>query len=82
MIAERGLHARGRGQHRVNDEDGGTVLPARPVDVHVHGIAPQKSPGAPMRPDGNDEWNSSAAAAHRGSLQRSKRVWGPTEPIN
>ena len=25
-----------RGQHRVNDEDGGTVLSARPVDVHSH----------------------------------------------
>ena len=35
-ITERGLHARGRGQHRVNDKDGGTVLPARPVDVQSH----------------------------------------------
>ena len=36
MIAERGLHTRGRGQHRVNDEDGGAVLPARTVGVHLH----------------------------------------------
>lgn len=61
----------------MNDEDGGTVLPARPVDVHLHGIAPQKSPGAPMRPNGIDEWNGSAAAAHRGSLRcRSGRGGG------
>ena len=36
VIAERGLHTRGRGQHRVNDEDGGAVLPARTVGVHLH----------------------------------------------
>ena len=37
VVAERGLHARGRGQHWVNDEDGGAVLPARTVDVQSHG---------------------------------------------
>lgn len=52
----------------MNDESGRAVLPARPVDVHLHGIAPHKSPGAPLRPDGNDEWNGSAVAARRGSL--------------
>ena len=36
VIAERGLHARGRGQHRVNDESGRAVLPARTVGVHLH----------------------------------------------
>ena len=36
VVAQRGLHARGRGQHRVNDEDGGVVPPARTVDVHLH----------------------------------------------
>ena len=61
----------------MNDEGGGGVFPSGPVDVHLHGIAPQKSPGAPMRPDGNDEWNGSAAAAHRGSLRcRSGRGGG------
>ena len=66
----------------MNDEDGGAVLPASPVDVHLHGIAPRKSPGASLRPDGNDEWNGSAVAARRGSLQRSKQARGPTEPIS
>ena len=50
VVAESGCHARGRGQHRVNDEDGGTLLPARPVDVHLHGVASIKTPGAPLRP--------------------------------
>lgn len=50
VVAERSLHARCRGQHRVNDEGGGGVFPAGPVDVHLHGIAPQKSPGASLRP--------------------------------
>jgi len=36
----------------VNDEDCGTLLPDGPVDVHLHGIAPHKSPGAPLHPDG------------------------------
>ena len=36
VVAQRGLHARGRGQHRVNDEGGGGVFPAGPVDVHLH----------------------------------------------
>ena len=36
VIAERGFHARGRGQHRVNDEGGGAVVPARTVDVYLH----------------------------------------------
>lgn len=52
----------------MNDEGNGVFLPERPVDVHLHGIAPRKSPGAPLRPDGNDEWNGSAVAARRGSL--------------
>ena len=52
----------------MNDEDGGTLLPSGPVDVHLHGVAPHKSPGAPLRPDGTDEWNGSAVAARRGSL--------------
>ena len=60
----------------MNDEDGGRLFLARPVDVHLHGIAPRKSPGASLHPDGNDEWNGSAVAARRGSLQRSKWVWG------
>ena len=50
VVAERGLRARGRGQHRVNDEDSGTVVSARPVDVHLHGVTPNKMPGAPLRP--------------------------------
>lgn len=66
----------------MNDEDGGGVFPSGPVDVHLHGIAPQKLPGEPLRPDGNDEWNGSAVAARRGSLQRSKQMQGPTEPIS
>ena len=66
----------------MNDEDGGGVFPAGPVDVHLHGIAPRKLPGAPSRPDGNDEWNGSAVAARMGSLQRSKRMQGPTESIS
>ena len=36
VIAEGCLHARGRGQHRVNDEGSGAFLPERPVDVHSH----------------------------------------------
>ena len=36
----------------MNDEDCGTLLPDGPVDVHLHGIAPHKSPGAPLHPDG------------------------------
>ena len=36
----------------MNDEDGGGAFPSRPVDVHLHGIAPQKSPGASLHPDG------------------------------
>ena len=36
----------------MNDEDGGTLLPDGPVNVHLHGIAPHKSPGAPLHPDG------------------------------
>lgn len=66
----------------MNDEDGGGVFPSGPVDVHLHGIAPCKSPGASPRPSESDEWNGSAVAARRGSLQRSKRVRGPTEPIS
>jgi len=46
----------------VNDEGSGAFLPERPVDVHLHGIAPQKSPGAPMRPNGIDEWKRLAGA--------------------
>ena len=58
----------------MNDEDGGGVFPAGLIDVHLHGIAPQKSPGAPMCPDGNDEWNGSAMVVRRGSLRcRSRR---------
>ena len=60
----------------MNDEGSGAFLPERPVDVHLHSVAPCKSPGASLRPDGNDEWNGSAVEARRGSLQRSKRVWG------
>lgn len=66
----------------MNDEGSGAFLPERPVDVHLHGIAPQKLPGEPLRPDGNDEWNGSAVSARRGSLQRSKRARGPTESIS
>lgn len=36
----------------MNDEDGGGTFPSGPVDVHLHGIAPQKLPGAPLHPDG------------------------------
>ena len=52
----------------MNDEDCGTLLPDGPVDVHLHGIAPHKLPGASLHPDGNDEWNGNAVAARRGSL--------------
>ena len=36
VVAQRCLHARGRGQHRVNDEGGGGGFPSSPVDVHSH----------------------------------------------
>lgn len=36
MVSDRGLHARGRRQHRVNEQDGGGVVPIVPVDVHFH----------------------------------------------
>ena len=34
----------------MNDEDGGTVLLARPVDVHFHVSAPNELRGAPLHP--------------------------------
>ena len=66
----------------MNDEDGGRLFLARLVDVHLHSVAPRKSPGASLRPSESDEWNGSAVAARRGSLYRSKRARGPTEPIS
>ena len=66
----------------MNDEDGERVFPSGPVDVHLHSVAPCKSPGAALRPSESDEWNGSAVAARRGSLSRSKWARGPTEPIS